>query len=70
MDKKIQLDYWDVITTGKKDDDNPLWQGYTPDISDEKAVEDFIKKYGYEPEKQKRDDACVLVGPIFEEDKK
>ena len=60
----IQLTYWDAIEPKV----SSLWQGYTPDISDETAADAFRAKYGYEPKKQKRYASILLVGPIFEEE--
>jgi len=62
---QMQIDYWSI-----KEEDKPLWQGYTPDMGDKEAEEAFIKKHGYKPGEQKRYDSCILVGPIFEDDKK
>ena len=61
----IQLTYWSPEDVPQKK--GPLWQVYSPDTSDEEAELDFVKRYGYKPEKQKRYDSCLLVGPIKEE---
>jgi len=61
-----QLTYWSL----SKEEDSPLWQGYTPDIIDLKAIELFEQKYGYKPKTQKRYASILLVGPIFEESQK
>lgn len=57
------ITYWSLPSKN----DAPLWQAYTPDMSDAMAIEEFQKKYGYVPEAQKRYASVLLVGPIFEE---
>jgi hypothetical protein len=44
------------------------WYGLTPDVTDEEAKRQFKVKYGYEALEVHRDDACVRVGPIVEEE--
>jgi len=61
---ELQITYWDFLLSDK--DPAPLWQGYTPDMTDEEATLAFAKKYGYNPEELLRYDSCILIGPVVE----
>lgn len=45
-----------------------IWQGYSPDMSDDAIRDRFMVKYGYGAQEVLRGPSIVLAGPVIQND--